>query len=56
MDARLVNRRDLLIPGRRYSLERVLCRIHQTLCVMPAMEAALSDHVRILDELIGLLL
>jgi hypothetical protein len=31
------------------------CRIHQTLRVMPAMEAGVSDHVWGLDELIELL-
>ena len=30
-------------------------RIHQTLRVTPAMEAGISDHVRSLEEIIGLL-
>ena len=31
------------------------CRIHQTLRVIPAMEAGISDHVGDLEEIIGLL-
>jgi hypothetical protein len=31
------------------------CRIHQSLRVMPAMEAGVSDHVWSLDEAIDLL-
>lgn len=31
------------------------CRIHQNLRVTPAMEAALTDHVWSLEELVGLL-
>jgi len=31
------------------------CRIHQSLRVTPAMEAAVSDHVWDLEEIIGLL-
>ena len=28
------------------------CRIHQTLCVTPAMEAGISDHVWSLEEMV----
>jgi hypothetical protein len=38
-----------------YFMHYNFCRIHQTLRVTPAMEAAISDHVWSLDELIGLL-
>jgi hypothetical protein len=31
------------------------CRIHQTLCITPAMAAGVSDHVWSLDEVIALL-
>ena len=31
------------------------CRIHQTLRVSPAMEAAIADHVWNIEELVGLL-
>jgi hypothetical protein len=31
------------------------CRVHQTLRVIPAMEAGLTDHVWSLEELVGLL-
>lgn len=31
------------------------CRVHSSLCVTPAMEAGLSDHMWSLEELIGLL-
>jgi hypothetical protein len=31
------------------------CRIHQSLCVTPAMDASVADHVWSLDELIKLL-
>ena len=31
------------------------CRIHQTLRVTPAMQAGIADHVRSLEELVGLL-
>jgi hypothetical protein len=31
------------------------CRIHKTLCVTPAMEAALSNQVWSIEELVGLL-
>jgi hypothetical protein len=31
------------------------CRIHQTLRVMPAMEAGITNHVWSLDEVIALL-
>jgi len=30
------------------------CKVHQTLRVIPAMEAGLSDHVWSLEELVGL--
>lgn len=30
-------------------------RIHQTLRVTPAMEAGVSDHVRSIEEIVGLL-
>ncbi len=29
------------------------CRVHQTLCVTPAMEAKMTDHVWSLQELLG---
>lgn len=31
------------------------CRVHQTLCVTPAMEAGLTDHVWTREELVSLL-
>jgi hypothetical protein len=31
------------------------CRLHQTVCGTPAMEAGLADHVWSLEELVGLL-
>jgi hypothetical protein len=31
------------------------CRVHQMLCVTPAMEAGLADHVWSFEELVGLL-
>jgi Cft2 family RNA processing exonuclease len=31
------------------------CRVHQTLRVTPAMQAALTDHVREIEELVALL-
>ena len=31
------------------------CRIHQSLRVTPAMEAGIANHVRSLEEIIGLL-
>jgi hypothetical protein len=31
------------------------CRVHQTLCATPVMEASLTDHVWSLAELVGLL-
>jgi hypothetical protein len=31
------------------------CRVHQTLCVTPSIEAGLADHIWSLEELIGLL-
>lgn len=31
------------------------CRVHQTLRVTPAMEAGLTDHIWMLDELVSLL-
>ena len=30
-------------------------RVHQTLRVTPAMEAGISDHVRSIEEVVGLL-
>jgi hypothetical protein len=30
-------------------------RVHQTLCVTPAMEAGLTDHVWSVEEIVGLL-
>jgi hypothetical protein len=37
----------------RYTL--LFCRVHGTLRVTPAMEARLSDHVRSIEDSIGLL-
>jgi hypothetical protein len=31
------------------------CRVHQTLCVTPAMEAGIADHVWSTEEIVGLL-
>jgi hypothetical protein len=31
------------------------CRVHKTLRVKPAMEAGLSGHVLMIEELVGLL-
>jgi hypothetical protein len=31
------------------------CRIHASLCVIPAMAAGMSDHIWSLEELVGLL-
>jgi IS1 family transposase len=31
------------------------CKIHQTLCVTPAMEAGIADHVWEIDEIVALL-
>jgi len=33
----------------------VSARIHQSLCVTPAMEAGISDHVWTLEEIAGLI-
>jgi hypothetical protein len=30
-------------------------RVHMTLCVPPAMEARISDHVWTLEEIVGLI-
>lgn len=30
-----------------------LCRVHRTLCVTPAMEAGLTDHIWSIEELLG---
>ena len=30
-------------------------RVHQTLCVTPAMEAGVSDHVWSIDEIVALI-
>ena len=30
-------------------------RVHQTLCVTPAMEAGITDHIWSLEEIVGLL-
>lgn len=31
------------------------CRVHQTLCVTPAMEAGIPDHIWPISEIVGLL-
>jgi hypothetical protein len=31
------------------------CRVHQTLCVTPAMEAGIADHVWTIEEGVDLL-
>ena len=31
------------------------CRVHQTLCVTPAMQAKIADHVWEIEELVALL-
>jgi hypothetical protein len=38
-----------------YFMHYNFCRIHKTLRVTPAMEAGLTDHVWMSEELIGLL-
>ena len=38
-----------------YVMYYSFCRVHQTLRVTPAMEAAVSDHVWTVEEMVGLL-
>jgi hypothetical protein len=38
-----------------YFLHYNFCKIHQTLLVLPAMEAGIADHVWSVEELVALL-
>jgi len=41
--------------GRAIPTRSILVQIHQTLCVTPAMEAGIPDHLWSLEEVVGLL-
>jgi hypothetical protein len=51
------NRFGLSRPGNvaLHFLHCNYCRVHRTLRVTPAMQAGLTDHVREIEELVGLL-
>jgi hypothetical protein len=38
-----------------YFMQYNFCRIHQTLRVTPAMEAAIADHVWTMEEIVNLI-
>ena len=38
-----------------YFMHLNFARVHQTLCVTPAMEAGIADHVWAIEEIISLL-
>jgi hypothetical protein len=42
-------------PLRFTTRTTTFCRIHQTLRVTPAMEAGISDHVWLIEEVVSLL-